>query len=42
MKLETGFGEIDIPLNAAEDFVTNGSSIAEADDDFAFELQGRE
>lgn len=38
--LEAGFGEIDITLDAAEDFVVDGFFVAEGDDGLAFCFQG--
>jgi hypothetical protein len=40
MPLETGFGEVDVVLDAAEDFVVDGVFVAQADDGFAFGVQG--
>jgi hypothetical protein len=38
--LEAGFGEVDVVLDAAENFVIDGVFVAQADDGFAFGLQG--
>jgi len=40
MPLEAGFGEVDVVLDAAEDFVVDGVFVAQADDGFAFGIQG--
>jgi hypothetical protein len=39
MPLETGFGEVDVVLDAAQDFVVDGVFVAQADDGFAFGIQ---
>jgi hypothetical protein len=38
--LEAGFGEVDVVLDATEDFVVDGVLVAKADDGFAFGIQG--
>jgi hypothetical protein len=38
--LEAGFGEVDIALDVAENFVVNRLVIAQGDDGFAFRVQG--
>ena len=38
--LEAGFGEVDVVLDAAEDFVVDGVFVAQGDDGFAFRFEG--
>ncbi len=38
--VETGFGEVDVVLDAAQDFVVNGVFVAQRDDGVAFGFEG--